>query len=1074
MKNKIAKIFSVVLAALLLFTNMSCQMNLIDDDADLYSYVTLSLNGNSRTIFPCINESSLRDIKLYKNDTTEENLVKSWNDFTTAGYDRIKMETGKVTLILTAMLGNKPVSDSVETDIVEGGNLVSFNLAVGNTVYDYENGTGSLKYTLTYPGTASYSSPVFQLKKGLSGEPAYVISTATSTTESGKTKVVFQKSDVPAGVYKFIAQVKVGDQYAYYSDIIYIANGYESEGGNECVLTESGIITRVHVKYYKDESCSQLLGEDDYWPGDRLESFNLSTDDYFHMSWGIVGDTSGGNTSVAPFSDCSVYPLMAEKIKVHFNTMDESSISDVQIPKGWWIYISTYGTRMTISGLGYAYNGQGYIEKDLPAKVGKVIEGWYTDSQCNEKYTGTSHTDDFTLYAKWIDVATINLYGDDKQKIDSINVVPGQKYYFELNNNRLKLYDEHHNVINATELTSISGKVVTGCYYVKDSDQLSALGYSNAFTAGTEGIDIYLALTDASTVTLKKNSGEVLHVFTVPKNTQFRIYNSLPRSTETYQYISLNGNNGNFGGYSYPLNAGKMLAGIYLDENCTRLASNLDMNGDMVLYAEETDSCVLSFELNGGSLENTNNNLRNSYYVPKGKNLNINLSLTWLNINVVSENNAYIASWGSDLPTKNGEDFLGWCLDSDCTSTVSSLPITGDIKLYAKYGVQEKWTISFDPETCGDISSFVVNKGNSLRVYKESSIYGFQTDNFMQLARVPVPVKAGKVFTGWYKDASLQTPVVINEYFTVTEDLTLYARFDDAYTISFDTDGGTPLSNVMVPASGYVNINSSTDIWINHRVDNQSNTPNNKIANFPFPTKEGKVFMGLFKDKAYTETVPWNMEITSDIILYVKWGDACQVKLNAMGGDLTVTTVTAPAGEKIYYKWYLQGTENYGRTTWFISSSMNAQTVYYTMVPVPTKPGKVFAGWYTDVECTKEAIRDNPFIASDSVTLYAKWVDPCTVNFDTNCGVEIQPITVPSDREYYFEVNGNWAHEMRIDGNNCIYRLSNNDPYFPVKSGATITGWYTDSDFNNSPLGDNNKFKAPANGTVTLYAKWSN
>lgn len=986
MKNKIAKIFSVVLAALLLFTNMSCQMNLIDDDADLYSYVTLSLNGNSRTIFPCINESSLRDIKLYKNDTTEENLVKSWNDFTTAGYDRIKMETGKVTLILTAMLGNKPVSDSVETDIVEGGNLVSFNLAVGNTVYDYENGTGSLKYTLTYPGTASYSSPVFQRKKDLSGEPAYVISTATSTTESGKTKVVFQKSDVPAGVYKFIAQVKVGDQYAYYSDIIYIANGYESEGGNECVLTESGIITRVHVKYYKDNTCSQLLGEDDYWPGDRLESFNLSTEDYFHMSWGIVGDTSGGNTSVAPFSDCSVYPLMAEKITVHFNTMGGSSISDVQIPKGWWIYISTYGTRMTISGLGYAYNGQGYIEKDLPTKVGKVIEGWYTDSQCNEKYIGTSHTDDFTLYAKWIDVATINLYGDDNQKIDSINVVPGQKYYFELNNNRLKLYDEHHNVINATELTSISGKVVTGCYYVKDSDQLSALGYSNAFAADAEGIDIYLALTDASTVTLKKNSGEVLHVFTVPKNTQFGIYNSLPRSTESYQCISLNGNNGNLGNYTYPLNAGKMLAGIYLDENCTRLASNFDMNEeDIILYAEETDSCVLSFELNGGSLENTNSNLKDSYYIPKGKNLNINFSSTRSNINVCNENNVYINGISSKVPTKIDEDFLGWCLDSDCTSTVSSLPITGDITLYAKFGVQEK------------------------------------------------------------------------------------------YTISFDTDGGSPLSDVLVPASGYVNINSnSTDIWINHRVDNQSNTPNNNIANFPLPTKEGKLFMGLFKDKAYTETFPWNMEITSDTTLYVKWGDACHVNLNAMGGTLSVPTVTVPAGETIYYYWYLHGTENYGRTTWFISNSLNAQTVYYTMVPVPTKPGKVFAGWYTDVECTKEAIRDNPFIASDSVTLYAKWVDPCTVNFVTNCDVEIQPITVPSDREYYFRVNGDWAHEMRIDGNNCIYRLSNNDPYFPVKSGATITGWYTDPNFNNSPLGDNNKFTAPANGTVTLYAKWSN
>lgn len=180
-----------------------------------------------------------------------------------------------------------------------------------------------------------------------------------------------------------------------------------------------------------------------------------------------------------------------------------------------------------------------------------------------------------------------------------------------------------------------------------------------------------------------------------------------------------------------------------------------------------------------------------------------------------------------------------------------------------------------------------------------------------------------------------------------------------------------------------------------------------------------------------------------------------------------VEDMEIPDGEYIHYYWYISGTENYGRTTYFVDSSAKN---YYSMIPVPTMEGKVFYGWYLDSELSTEATTSFP--VNGSKTLYAKWVEPCTINFVTDCDTSIPSITVPSGRDYYFHINGTFAYEMRIDGNSCIYRLSNTDPNYPKKEGCTLKGWYMDSGFTIPAFEQDRKFNASANGTITLYAKW--
>lgn len=184
-------------------------------------------------------------------------------------------------------------------------------------------------------------------------------------------------------------------------------------------------------------------------------------------------------------------------------------------------------------------------------------------------------------------------------------------------------------------------------------------------------------------------------------------------------------------------------------------------------------------------------------------------------------------------------------------------------------------------------------------------------------------------------------------------------------------------------------------------------------------------------------------------------------------GGTSVEDMEIPDGETIYYYWYISGTENYGRTTYFVDSSTKN---YYSMIPVPTLEGKEFYGWYLDSDLSTEATTSFP--VNGSKTLYAKWVEPCTINFVTDCDTSIPSITVPSGRDYYFHINGTFAYEMRIDGNSCIYRLSNTDPNYPKKEGYTLKGWYMDSGFTIPAFEQDRKFNASANGTITLYAKW--
>ncbi len=107
----------------------------------------------------------------------------------------------------------------------------------------------------------------------------------------------------------------------------------------------------------------------------------------------------------------------------------------------------------------------------------------------------------------------------------------------------------------------------------------------------------------------------------------------------------------------------------------------------------------------------------------------------------------------------------------------------------------------------------------------------------------------------------------------------------------------------------------------------------------------------------------------------------------------------------------------------------------------PTKENFVFDNWYADQECTR--LYNFDYTVTNSFTIYAKWVGPHTVKFNTNGGNDIAPITV--------------QHKQTIP-----------KPENPKKDGYKFLGWYT----YNGSVYDPYNFSTPVTNDVTLYAMW--
>ncbi len=188
-------------------------------------------------------------------------------------------------------------------------------------------------------------------------------------------------------------------------------------------------------------------------------------------------------------------------------------------------------------------------------------------------------------------------------------------------------------------------------------------------------------------------------------------------------------------------------------------------------------------------------------------------------------------------PTNGENAFLGWYLNG--RKYDFSTPVTSNITLVAVWndGGQVEYTITFNSNGGSAVSSQQVAAGGNV-------------------AQPADPVYEGYAFDGWYYG-----DVLFNFDTVVTSNIILVARWTRAYTVTFDSNGGSEVEAQIVRTG--------------------------QIATLPAePTYLGREFLGWTLDgEEYDFLTP----VTSDITLTASWSEGN----NDMIVDMAIDTATA-------------------------------------------------------------------------------------------------------------------------------------------------------------------------------------
>ncbi len=263
------------------------------------------------------------------------------------------------------------------------------------------------------------------------------------------------------------------------------------------------------------------------------------------------------------------------------------------------------------------------------------------------------------------------------------------------------------------------------------------------------------------------------------------------------------------------------------------------------------------------------------------------------------------------------------------------------------------------------------------------------------------PTRTGYAFDGWYTGAACAD---VNEFdfvnTKITDNTTLYAKWTaNTYKVTFNANGGSE-----TPASQQVIYNGT-------------------YGDLPTPTREGYTFAGWYTEAVSGTKVENTTKVTTadDHTLYAHW---------------TANTYTVTFDAK-------DGTVETGSKGVIFDSA-------YGTLPIPTRTGYIFDGWYTEAVGGTQIKSDTTVSTAADHILYAHWTaSTCTVTFDTNGG------SLP-------------------EGANATATVTYDAPYGtlpePTRTGYIFEGWYTAAQ---DGAKVENSMQVTNAKNHTLYAYWT-
>ena len=388
-------------------------------------------------------------------------------------------------------------------------------------------------------------------------------------------------------------------------------------------------------------------------------------------------------------------------------------------------------------------------------------------------------------------------------------------------------------------------------------------------------------------------------------------------------------------------------------------------------------------------------------------------------------------------PVRDGYTFMGWYVEDDQGNQTEydfeNTVVEGPVTLIAQW--HKNWTVTFD--SCGG-----------------SDVPAQSVEYNKAATRPDDPTREDYTFMYWYKD-DVDSEYDFDEI--VTDDITLYAKWEKKPTITFDY--------------GYDSKVETTKIDYGSTVDEP--TPD---------IRDHYRFDGWYEDLDSDEEFDFTQPIYSDTVLYAKWTRVVIVEFVTFDGD----TQISPNPMEI----------TYGTTLRELDID-------------PVRDGYEFVGWYVDSSLENGFDIDTPI--KNDYTLYAKWNKKPTVTFDYEYDDRVETVTIgynstvsepakptrdgikfagwyedlSSDEAFDFDtaltadivLHAKWTVTVEFftyEGDTNTYppiealygsTLQDLNLVPPVRDGYEFKGWYIDSDCKN-------EFTGTFTENILLYAKW--
>ncbi|SDB01789.1 InlB B-repeat-containing protein [Eubacterium oxidoreducens] len=677
------------------------------------------------------------------------------------------------------------------------------------------------------------------------------------------------------------------------------------------------------------------------------------------------------------------------------------------------------------------------VKKPTVTYENHMLLGWYTDSNFTEEYDfSQAVTSSFTLYAKWAETVSVNFESNGGSVVDSLSIEKGTA---------------------AEEPAAPTKENYTFLGWYSDKDLETAYDFTNQVT---EDLTLYakwekqpfVTIGDGSSSTkdipygnyYKNSTAEM--IYTADEIGGSGIINSIAfyvANASSYSTTSLRVYLGYTEAETFASNTDCLSS-----ENLTEVYSGAMTLGTSVGWEQLIFDDPFEYDTSKGNLVIAITHTANSY--------NSTLSYRYSTISnaVLYRQNDTNSSYS------NISDYSNF-------SKSSNRP---NIKIEIVPDTATKYTVSFESNGGSEIESLQISEGKTLK-------------------KPANPIKEGFLFAGWYKDQEL-TQAWDFENDTVAKDTILYAKWGTAYTVSFDTDGGSTLENMTVAEGA--------------------------TLDEPITEKYGYRIAGWYTEEEFINQ--WDFEntvVNANLTLYVKWEEV-PTKLY----EVELVDTLEDGEEYFITGTEITGTE--GDLGYALSCDATENSASCEPVRALKKNGKVYiadetaglelenckweatasnSGYLLSNTCQDKELYINAAYSSgtglkltEDVPAYY-WVQNQTTVNDL-AAVQLKNSLTSSYYSYYLNLSGN-TPTLNYSGKVRLYKFTDStltnytvmfesnggsdvdsqtvregkrvkQPEMPEKEGYYLEGWFADEDltqpwdFSANRVTDN----------ITLYAKW--